>query len=193
MAGGAARRFGRNKLLEPFAGAPLFHRALYAVAAVSDEVLVVIAPGAELPLPSDGPPMLVVRDATSFEGPLAGTLAGLAAAQGETALVVGGDMPGLRPALLRLLAARLDAGSDEAVVLADAGGPRPLPAALRVVPARQRAFELLHTGERRLRALVSGAQVSVIGPNEWSAVDPSGEWRRDIDLPDDLTQGQGSR
>lgn len=191
LAGGASRRFGREKLLEPLAGAPLFHRPLRALLATCDDVVVVLAPGSgEPPLPPDARVRLV-RDAVAYGGPLVGTRTGLGHVRGTHALVAAGDMPGLREAILELLKRRAIGTDRSAVVLADREGPRPLPAIVRVDAATRAADAMLKTGERRLRALIAALDPDVLEESVWAAADPDGEWRKDVDLPADLPETAG--
>jgi molybdopterin-guanine dinucleotide biosynthesis protein A len=187
LAGGASRRFGRPKILEPLDGSPLFHHPLRALAAVCDEVLVVIAPdGPEVALPDGVARVRFVRDAVSHGGPLLGTVTGLARARGEHAVLAAADQPRLRPELLTLMVTRAEASARGATVLADDDGTRPLPAVLRVRAALSLAESLVREGERRLRALIDGLDPEVLDETAWSAADPAGDWRRDVDVPEDL-------
>jgi molybdopterin-guanine dinucleotide biosynthesis protein A len=187
LAGGASRRFGADKLVAPFAGVPLFLYPLRALAAVCDEVIVVTAPEhPPLPLPADVRALRVVRDPVAYEGPLLGLRTGLAAAAGANALVAAGDMGRLTPAILELLRERLVEGGYVAVALADAEGLRPLPLAVRVPDAAAKAAQLIERGERRLRRLVEALGATTIPELDWARVDPTGDWRVDVDVPDDL-------
>ena len=187
LAGGASRRFGRDKLREPFDGEPLFWRPLRALAAACEEVVVVLSPEAPEPeLPADVSGLRVARDDAPFGGPLVGCHTGLRSVTAAVAIVAGGDMPGLRPEIVKLLRRRLQDSDARAVVLSDDEGPRPLPLALRVAPALGAAERLLATPERRLRALVDALEAIGLGPMEWKAADPVGSWRRDVDVPADL-------
>lgn len=190
LAGGASRRFGRPKLVEPLDGAPLFHRPLRALLDSCEDVVIVLAPDApEPPLPEGADRARFVRDQVAHEGPLAGTRVGLEHVRREYAVLVAADMPRVGSPLLSLMADRGSNGHQRAVVLRDADGPRPLPAVLLVAPALALARKLLESGERRLRALVEG-----LGPEElleavWAVVDARGAWRHDVDVPGDLLQG----
>ena len=185
LAGGASRRFGRPKLVEPLDGAPLFHRPLRALLECCDDVVIVLAPDApEPPLPEGSERVSFARDEVAYEGPLAGTRVGLEHARGEHAVLVAGDMPGVSRELLSLMAER--AGMADAIVLRDAQGPRPLPAVLRVVPALKLATMLLESGERRLRALIDGLDPEGVPEAVWTRADAKGAWRHDVDLPGDL-------
>ena len=191
LAGGASRRFGRPKVVEPFDGVPLFHRPLRALIDSCDDVIMVIAPDAAPPaLPEWAARVSFARDPVAYEGPLAGTRAGLERVHGERAMLVAADMPGVRAELLALMARHASGRGPNAVVLLDEGGRRPLPAALPVVPALALARRLLESGERRLRALVEGLDAEGLPEGVWARVDPQGGWRRDVDLPEDLSTGR---
>ena len=183
LAGGRSSRFGRDKLAEPIDGVPMLDRAVDAVAGVVDEVLVVVAPGAAMPIPGGA---RRVDDARAFDGPLAGVDAGLAATDAEIVLVVGGDMPTLVPAVLRRLIDALADPTVDAAVLEAGGRHRPLPMALRRGPAIAITATLLASDERRLRALRDGLALAVIPDADWQVDDPDGATLRDIDRPDDL-------
>jgi molybdenum cofactor guanylyltransferase len=188
LAGGRSSRFGAaDKLRVELHGRPLFHHPVLVLAALCDEVIVAIAADAaeDPPLPADANvPVRLVRDRIAGAGPLAGLTAGLEAADAELVLVVGGDQPSLTPALLELLTGSMrDA---DAAVLAEHGRPRPIPAALRRVPALEAAHTRLGTDKRSLRALITDLSPVVVPERTWRRVDPTGAWRHDIDRPEDL-------
>ncbi len=185
LAGGRSSRFGRDKLREPYHGAPLLHHAILAVAAVTGEVLVVAAPGRAPDLPA-GVPLLLQEDAAEGEGPLVALSNALANVRTPLALVAGGDMPELaRPVLLEMLRVAGEADVD-AVALQEAGGFRPLPVVLRLRRARPVAAGLVRTGERRLRTLLGALRVAAIDEPTWRGLDPSGRTLFDVDTPEDL-------
>lgn len=188
LAGGASRRFGRQKVVEPLDGAPLFHRPLRALIDCCDDVVIVLAPdAAELSLPEGAAHARFVRDRVAYEGPLAGTRAGLEHVRGDYAVLVAADMPGVTSALLTLMTAGAARADREAVVLSEAGDARPLPAVVRVAPALALARKLVDGGERRLRALIEGLGPDRLPREVWAAVDAEGAWRRDVDVPGDLS------
>ena len=187
LAGGASRRFGRPKLVEPLDGVPLFHWPLRALLGSCGEVLIVLAPdAAEPPLPDGSDRVRFARDRVAYEGPLAGTLVGLEYVRGEYAVIVAADMPGVSPELLSLMADRAAAATRKAVLLSDADGRRPLPAIVMVAPALVLARTLLESGERRLRALVEGLDPEGLPEMLWIGVDAQGAWRDDVNAPGDL-------
>jgi molybdopterin-guanine dinucleotide biosynthesis protein A len=193
LAGGASRRFGRQKVVEPLDGVPLFHHPLHALLATCGDVVIVLAVGApDLPLPDGALRARFVRDAISHEGPLVGTLAGLSNVHRGTELAVlaAADMPGLRPELISLMLSQPGSSERSAVVLADKEGRRPLPAVLRVEAALPLAESLVRDGERRLRALIDSLDAEVVAEATWSTADPRGDWLRDVDVPEDLRRGR---
>jgi len=195
LAGGRSSRFGSAKLAAELDGRSLLDHAIEAVAAVSTETLVVIGPGG--PAPELPPGVRTVRDREAFGGPLAGLAAALDATEAPIAIVVGGDMPRLRPEVLRAMLAAVesrDAGGPppDAVVLEDAGGLRPLPLAIRVERARVAAAATLASSQRSLRALLDRLVVRVLRPDEWRQLDPGGDTLRDVDRVEDLERVRAS-
>lgn len=187
LAGGASRRFGRDKLREDLGGEPLLAHAIRGLAQVAREIHVVLSPGDPSPrLPADLAVDLV-RDLVAFDGPLRATARGLAFVDTTWAVVAGGDMPELQPAVL---AALLRLGSDRdasAAALGEGDRFRPLPCVLRTAQARQRAESLLAAGERSLRALLQDLSVAVLEETTWLRLDPGRRTLRDVDEPADLS------
>jgi molybdopterin-guanine dinucleotide biosynthesis protein A len=183
LAGGRSSRFGRDKLAEPIDGRPMLALVIEAVQAITNQVVVVAAPTVVRDVPTG---VAIVHDRNAYEGPLAGLATGLAALDVSAGRVVavGGDMPTLRPKVLRRLLQEL--GTHEAAVLADQTGPRPLPMAVRPEPARIAAERLLALGERRLRALLAELDVAVVPSDDWRRDDPDAATLRDVDTPADL-------
>lgn len=201
LAGGASSRFGSDKLAASLDGRPLVHHALEAVGAVAGSIVIVIAPEAPIPSAPDGlaSRVVIARDVAAHGGPLAGLAAGLAATleAGTTAwrtagwdgvvLVVGGDMPSLVPAVLRLLATTLAADPSLVVMTLAASGPAPLPMAVRADAARTAIDAILASGGRRsLLALVDAVPSATLAADDWRVLDPPGATLRDVDAPADL-------
>ncbi len=183
LAGGRSSRFGRDKLAEPIGGRPLVDHAIEAVQAIATNVVVVLAPRAARALP-DG--VAIAHDATLDEGPLGGVVAGLAALPTsiDVVVIVGGDMPTLRPDVLALLAQTVRDDSAVAAAVLDVGGPMPM--AVRRAIAAEMAIGLFGAGERRLRALPEGLGATVVPGAAWRVLDPEAATIRDIDRPSDL-------
>lgn len=196
LAGGRSTRFGRDKLAEIVDGRPLLDHAIEAVGAVASEVIVVASPQGS-PSTGSGAPFVVVHDPESFGGPLVALLEGLRAARRPVAIVVGGDMPGLVPAVLAMMVDRLSATDADAVALDDDGRTRPLPIAVWVRAAATAAESARTHGARSLHALLDRLRVDMITGDEWRSVDPEGATLRDVDRPGDLgpdaTRGQPPR
>lgn len=212
LAGGASSRFGGDKLAIDLGGRPLLHHALEAVALVADRIVVVIAPGAPEPAAprSLASRIAIARDPAAYGGPLAGLAAGLAAVDlaavdlaavgpavrddpPRIVLVVGGDMPGLVPAVLRLLADRLGAEEGLAAMTLDASPSAPLPLAIRPGAARDGLAACLASGRRSLRSLLEAVPSATVPAADWRAIDPSAATLRDIDTRGDLDTGDLDR
>jgi molybdopterin-guanine dinucleotide biosynthesis protein A len=183
LAGGRSSRFGSDKLATTVRGRPMLHHAVDALAVVCADVVVVLAPTGTPDLP---PGVRTVRDRDAYEGPLAATTTGLAAVRTEWALVAGGDMPDLVPAVLGEMLRVADEAPVDAVALADGDRFRPMPSVLRVSAARTNAHALLASGERRLRALHDSLRTALIDEATWTGLDPERATLRDVDVPADL-------
>ena len=186
LAGGASRRFGRDKLAEPVRGRSLLDRAIAAVAAVADDVLVVGAAGPEaLATPADTT-VRRIPDALPGEGPLAALPGALREARHGVAIVVAGDMPDLVPSVLDLLLTNVEHGGSRAAVLETTGSPAPLPVAVDVAAGELGARVSLTAGESSLRALLARLVPEVVPASTWRALDPAGATLRDVDSEEDL-------
>ena len=186
LAGGRSTRFGSDKLATIHRGMPLLHHAVLVLAGVCEDVVVVLAPGAEATgLP---PGVRTTNDPTEGEGPLAGLHQGLmAVVRSDAVVVVGGDMPDLQTPVLQEMVRVLDDAGVDAVALEDGGRPRPLPCVLRTWPAADVAHTLLHAGRRRLRDVLDSLRTAVIDEATWTALDPERRTLHDVDEPGDLT------
>ena len=183
LAGGRSSRFGRDKLAELVGDRPLLHLAIEAVAAVSRDVIVVTAPGEQPIVP---PGTRIAHDETWFEGPLAGCFVGLVDAREPLALVVGGDMPSLEPAVLGLLVRTLGVSSADVAVLEHRGRRQQLPFAIRTGSGTDATRRLLAEGERSLGSLGHHLHVRALSEEEWRPLDPDARTLRDVDEPADL-------
>src|ERR687886_2296354 len=135
LAGGRSSRMGSPKAALEWHGSTLLRRICGIVGrAVDGPVVVVRAPGQELPQLPDG--VEVVDDAREGRGPLEGIAAGLHAVgdRAEAAYVSSTDVPLLHPRFVSRILAALDDETD--VVLPEVGGHRhPLAAAYRTALA----------------------------------------------------------
>ncbi len=199
LAGGRSSRFGRDKLAEPVGDRPLLHHAVLALAGVCSEIVVVAQPdGPYVPLPEAMPvPLHLTTDPEPFAGPLVGLLAGLARAESSLVAVIGGDMPGIVPAVVRRMLRRMEGSTGtggrrsgywdhQAVVLESAGVQEPLPLVLDRLAALAAGTDLVVSGSRSLRSLISVLDVAVVPESEWRELDPGAGTVRDVDEPRDL-------
>jgi molybdopterin-guanine dinucleotide biosynthesis protein A len=184
LAGGRSRRFGRDKLREPIGDRTLLEHAIAGVGPLAAQTIVVAAPDEPRNVPAG---ILIVRDPTSFEGPLVGLLTGLGRAAHSLVLVVGGDMPTMVPSVLGALVDQLGDPAIDAAILEHEGRGRPLPGVVRREPALAAVERLVAGGERRLRALYESLATTVIDEPAWRQFDPNGLTVRDIDTPADLS------
>ena len=134
LAGGQSSRMGKPKAALEWHGSTLLRRTAQIVArATSGPVVVVRAPGQDLPELPDG--VLVADDPREGKGPLQGIAAGLAALTGraDLAFVSSTDLPFLHPAFIRRVLGVLeeDGAADVALPVAR-GYKQPLAAGYRV-------------------------------------------------------------
>ena len=189
LAGGASSRFGEDKLAADLGGRPLLHHALEAADAVASTVVVVLAPGAATPeFPILRARILVAHDLATHQGPLAGLAAGLAALGPgvDRAILVGGDMPSLVPAVLALLLDALDADAALGAATIEAEPTASLPMAVRPALVGPAAGEILGEGRRALRAVLLRVPAAVVPAAAWRALDLDGRTLRDVDTRRDL-------
>jgi len=158
---------GRAKAWLPFGDELLLPRIVRIACGVLDPVVVVAAPGQELPpLPKA---VEVVRDRLSGKGPLAGLAAGLAALDGpcDAAYVSSCDVPFLTDAFVRRV---IDSLGDAEIALPEIGGyPHALAGVYRlsVRPAVER---MLSENRLRLRDLLAEVQTRRLAADGFSDV-----------------------
>ncbi len=114
LCGGLSRRMGRPKAWLPFGPEVMLQRVVRLVGEVAGPIVVVAAPGQDLPDLPEG--VAIVRDPVADRGPLQGLGAGLSALPEtvELAYATATDVPFLRPAWISRLV-ELIAGSDLAI------------------------------------------------------------------------------
>jgi molybdopterin-guanine dinucleotide biosynthesis protein A len=194
LAGDSTRRSAADATPVEIGGRPILLRAILAVASVADEVVVVIAPEAgRPPLPSDAAVRVrVVRAAVGGRGPIAALAAGLAEARGDHAILVGGDQPGLSPALLDEMLLWLDSTSGshalDVVVVSDGGTIRPVPAALRVSTVCSAAAAMVDDQAGSLVGLFERLRVGTLEPERWRLLDPQKASLRGVDTPENQSE-----
>jgi molybdopterin-guanine dinucleotide biosynthesis protein A len=189
LAGGRSRRMGRDKATLPAVDGTLIAHVARRLAPLVDETIVA---GGSVGPPIDG--AVVVSDHRRGLGPLAGILAGLAAAHYRHVWVVGCDLPDVEPALGGLLLAL--AADYDAVVPRPGREPEGV-CALYVRDLAPRIAALLDAGERSVKSLLDRSAVRYVGSDELRAVDPELRSFRNINTPADyadwLTSQPASR
>ncbi|HUG29822.1 MAG TPA: NTP transferase domain-containing protein [Candidatus Limnocylindria bacterium] len=185
LAGGRSSRFGGPKLAADLDGATVLEHATRAVEAVAGEIVVAVDPS-NLPESIAARPIRVVVDEAPFAGPLAALAGALQGVTTKLAIVVGGDMPRLVPAVLEAMVDRLTSADVDAVVLEDATHRQVLPFAIRVGPARVAATDALAAGDRSLVRFVDRLRSTELAADVWRALDPDGRTLDDVDEPGDL-------
>ncbi|MGE3961193.1 MAG: molybdenum cofactor guanylyltransferase [Dehalococcoidia bacterium] len=184
LTGGRSSRMGRDKAALVLGGSTLLARAVAALDAVADDIVIVRAPGQSLPLVQTSGSLTIVADAAEGLGPLAGIVHGLAAAAADIAVVVGVDHPFLRPSLLQLLVERVREGAPWVLPLLD-GHAQPSCCALsRACLESLRAR--LEAGERSPAAVAEALGAVLVPEAEWRRVDPEGLSFLDVDTPEDF-------
>lgn len=182
LAGGEGRRFGGPKAEAPVGGVPMVARAVGALRAVVEDVVVVSA------RPLAAPPAPVVPDRVAGAGPLGGLDAALRIAleRGyEGVLLVACDLPLLGPALLGRVAASL--GPHPAVAPArPTGGIEPLCAAYRV-GVLEAVERRLGEEDRSLHALFREVGGRVLPPGP-----PGGPDLLNVNTPDDRARAEAA-
>ncbi|MBP1641976.1 MAG: Glutamate dehydrogenase [Acidobacteria bacterium] len=124
LVGGASRRFGRPKALEPWRGLAFAERVAAALEAVAGEV-VLLGSG---PVPASLAGRARLADAPQAAGPLAGLLGALRARRDRAWLVAACDQPLLTASACRWLAGERVAGRLAVLPRAAADRVHPFPA-----------------------------------------------------------------
>lgn len=182
LCGGQSSRMGLPKATLPFGSERMLERVIRILAEVVDPIVVVAAPGQELPaIPPD---VQVARDRREGRGPLEGLAAGLAALAGRAkrAYVTSCDVPLLEPEFVRRMI-ELSAGREIAVPKTD-GYHHPLAAVYRtsVLP---RVEALLEADRLRPFFLFEQADTREVSAAELREADPGLDSLRNLNHPED--------
>lgn len=182
LSGGESSRMGRPKAWLDFGGETMLARTVRVVGSVAAPVVVVAAPGQDLPpLP---PGVAVVRDAVRGNGPLQGLAAGLDAIpkDARAAFVSSTDAPFLDPAFVRRLGELL--GEDDDAVVPRVGGHlHPLAAVYRAGVLSEIQGSLA-AGRLKLSAILDRVRTRFVDEAELGAVDPELRSLRNVNTPE---------
>jgi molybdopterin-guanine dinucleotide biosynthesis protein A len=183
LAGGQSSRFGTDKAFLQLDGQPLVARAVWALSALSQDLIVVTNEPERyegFPLPAR-----LVPDRRVGVGSLMGIYSGVKAARFAHALVVACDMPFLNQALLRYMLS-LREGHD-VVIPRLHGWLEPLHAiySQACLPHMDR---LLQHGERQIIAFFDAVRVRYVDEDEVDRFDPDHLSFLNVNTPDDWEQ-----
>ena len=178
LAGGKSSRMGRPKAMLPFGGEPLIVQVIGRLKPLFPDIVVVAAPGQELP----DLPATLVRDEVAYQGPVGGIRYGLEACRSGAAFVTSCDVPFLSVSLVAHLAGRLP--GHDVVVPRWEGRLQPLHAVYRrsVVPLLQ---QQLQRGELRPVSLYDKVRTLKVEEEEIRTVDPEGSSFFNMNTPEE--------
>jgi molybdenum cofactor guanylyltransferase len=167
LAGGKSSRMGRPKALLTFDSEPLIAHIVRTLQHLFGEIVVVAAPGQELP----SLPVTLVRDDIAYQGPVGGIYYGLKAADGEFSFVTSCDVAFLNSQLISYLLSQIS--EYDVVVPYWEERFQPLHAVYRrsVLPLLEGQLE---RGELRPVYLFDRVRTAKIGAEEIRRFDPEG-------------------
>jgi molybdopterin-guanine dinucleotide biosynthesis protein A len=178
LAGGKSSRMGRAKALLPFGDEPLIVHIVRALKRIFAEIVVVTAPGQEMP----ALPVKLVRDEVAYQGPVGGIYYGLKAAGGEFSFVTSCDVAFVNSPLISYLASQIL--QHDVVVPYWQDRFQPLHAVYRrsVLPLLQSQLE---RGELRPVYLFDKVRTRRVAEEEIRSFDPQGLSFFNMNTPDD--------
>ncbi len=183
VAGGRSRRMGQDKAELPWGATDLLGHALARLRTVVDDVRILSGP--ERRFSDRGVPVEV--DPAPDLGPLGGLVAALEAAPGGDVLLLGVDLPLIRPALLARLI-ELAPGFD-AVVPVSARGPEPL-CALYGAACREPVCRRVTSGDLKMTAFWPDVRVRELGPDALAAFGDPDELFLNVNAPGDYERAR---
>jgi molybdopterin-guanine dinucleotide biosynthesis protein A len=188
LAGGASRRFGRDKALVEFDGEPLITRLCRNLQGATITNVGIIGDAAKY----GNFGVECIADRWPGEGPLGGIITALAAGnvsatQDSWSLTIGCDMPFLTSEWLRHLAARAAASKAEVVVPESSYGLEPLCACWRAsaVTTLTRAFE---RGVRRVTEAMKQVPMEILDATDWKRFDSADRLFWNMNTPADYEE-----
>jgi molybdopterin-guanine dinucleotide biosynthesis protein A len=181
LAGGKSSRMGTPKALLRFDDEPLIVHVVGTLRRIFDDIVVVAAPGQELP----SMPVTLVRDEVAYQGPVGGICYGLRAARGEVAFVSSCDSVFLNGRLIEHLLEQ--SAACDVVVPHWHDRFQPLHAVYRrsVLPLLE---EQLARGELRPVFLFDKVRTCRIDEDEIRRFDPDGASFFNMNTPDDYAE-----
>lgn len=186
LCGGRSVRMGRPKAWLPFGTERMLARVARRVAAAASPVVVVAAPGQDLPPVPDA--ALVVRDPVADRGPLQGLAAGLAALpeSPEFVFATATDVPLVRPAWVRRLVELI--GDHDLAIPHISDYFHPLAALYRRAVVSPAVRALLDEHQLRPVKLMERVRARVVSAEEMRVVDPDLDTLRNLNTPEDYRE-----
>jgi molybdopterin-guanine dinucleotide biosynthesis protein A len=185
LCGGASARMGRPKAWLPVGDEVLLQRVVRILHTVVDAVVVVAAPGQDVPpLPQA---VAITHDEIAGRGPLQGLAAGLAALEGKAdiAYLSACDAPLLRPEYVRRMVELL--GAHAACVPVVGGFVEPLAGVYRV-SVLDAVQKLLAEERRAVWGLLDVVATRRVRSAELADVDPRLDSLRNVNTPEAYMQ-----
>jgi molybdopterin-guanine dinucleotide biosynthesis protein A len=181
LAGGKSSRMGTPKALLPFDNEPMIVHIVATLRRLFAEVVVVAAPGQELP----AMPVTLVRDDVAHQGPVGGIYYGLTAAAGDVGFVTSCDSAFLNPRLIEHLVSQIP--QHDVVVPHWQGRFQPLHAVYRrgVLPLLEAQ---LARGELRPIYLFEKVRTLRMDEDEIRRFDPDGSSFFNMNTPEDYAE-----
>jgi molybdenum cofactor guanylyltransferase len=183
LCGGESRRMGRPKAWLPFGPEVMLQRVVRLIGTVGGPIVVVAAPGQELPeLPAG---VLIARDEISGRGPLQGLAAGFAGLGDDVELLyaTGTDVPFLEPRWITHLVELM--GDADLAIPSIGDYYHPLAALYRTRRVLPAIKELLRQDRLRPPFLVEAVKTRVVLEHEMRVVDPDLGTLRNLNHPEE--------
>ena len=177
LCGGQSKRMGQSKAWLPFGGELMLQRVVRILSEAVQPVVVVAAPGQEVPTLPDT--VSIFRDEVAGRGPLQGLAAGLTALRGEVeaAYISSCDVPFLQSTFVRRL---LDLLGDNSICVPLVGGyHHPLSAVYRI-DVREAVQSLLAEDRFRPVFLFERVDTRIVEADELKDFDPSFQSLRNL-------------
>jgi molybdenum cofactor guanylyltransferase len=186
LCGGKERRFGSNKAKAIVGGMALIDRVIDRLLPVTDQIMVVTAPGKTDVLAEHKVELLT--DEYPGRGPLGGIYTGLVAARHSYSIVVGCDMPFINTSLLRYMVESAD-GYDAVIPRIGKNMLEPLHAVYHkaCIPVMQEALEKDNLSIYQITDIL---KVRFVESIEYLKFDPKMYSFFNINYPDDLDKAK---
>ncbi len=201
LCGGRSSRMGMPKAWLPFGGELMLPRVVRVLGEVVDPVVVVAAPGQDVPPLPDG--VRIVRDEVEGRGPLGGLAAGLAALEGvaDAVYLSSCDVPLLKPEFVQRVVSHLSGGRKPPVCFQALGAYAPRSEVLATVPrvgdrlhplaavyrveVLAAVREMLAANNLRLTDVFKFVPTRVIEAHELTDIDPRFLSLRNVNTPEE--------